>query len=191
MSKRDLSREWDFDLPRNNLFEDWPLDKKVSISPELEQQIAGNPKSQKENDIAKPSSKYRRTPMPKTKQGEHAPTFPNRIELIRHVRSAHAERFSEIGGLKEAKGLVEDWGYSNVCFLCSPRELSQEERLQIAAPDLLAACEAAARLITRIEEWADAEQEESYSIMDSIVDAAQGETGRLLQQAIRQAKGES
>src|SRR3990167_10345112 len=73
MSKRDLSREWDFDLPRNNLFEDWPLDKKVSISPELEQQIAGNPKSQKENDIAKPSSKYRRTPMPKTKQGEHTP----------------------------------------------------------------------------------------------------------------------
>ena len=53
MSKRDLSREWDFDLPRNNLFEDWPLDKKVSISPELEQKIAGNPKSatvRKEDD---------------------------------------------------------------------------------------------------------------------------------------------
>lgn len=36
--------EWDSELPRNNRFEDWPLDTRVSISPELKEQFAGVPR---------------------------------------------------------------------------------------------------------------------------------------------------
>lgn len=34
-------KEWDLEFPRDNRFEDWPLDTKVSISPDLKKQIAG------------------------------------------------------------------------------------------------------------------------------------------------------
>ena len=43
MSKEQETRvnEWDAELPRNNRFDDWPLDTRVSISPELKEQLAG------------------------------------------------------------------------------------------------------------------------------------------------------
>lgn len=38
-------KEWDLEFPRDNRFEDWPLDTKVSLSPDLRKQIAGTLKS--------------------------------------------------------------------------------------------------------------------------------------------------
>ncbi len=47
MKNRDSEKvnEWDLEFPRDNRFEDWPLDTKVSISPDLKKQIAGTLKS--------------------------------------------------------------------------------------------------------------------------------------------------
>lgn len=35
--------EWDSELPPNNRFDDWPLDTKISISPELQEQMSDSP----------------------------------------------------------------------------------------------------------------------------------------------------
>ena len=83
---------------------------------------------------------------------------------------------------------IFDCGYLRNYF-CSPQQVKADAYLAAAAPELLESAKIASSLINLIEKWADAEQSDSYEIMDEIVSIAQGE--RKPHNAILKAQGKS
>lgn len=92
--------------------------------------------------------------------------------------------YFDIHGEGDVFALIKRW---NAEDRASMNEARANARLSCAAPELFKAAEIASQLCELITLWANAEQEDSYGIMDDIVALAQDQ--RIPELAIAKALG--